>query len=340
MSLFSRGDSVASAHSASGADPFVSVVVPVYNTARYLRQCLDSLVQQSLKNIEIICVNDGSTDDSPQILAEYAACDPRIRVISKPNGGYGHTMNRGFAEARGEYVGILESDDFADPHMYRDLYRFAHKHALDLVKTNYYEHSEQGDVKRRPWKGFRYRRVFDPRSEQAALKVLPIIWAALYRRQLIVDNDIRFSETPGASYQDTSFVHQVWMSARRVALLPGAYVHYRVDNASSSVKSSSKVFEVCKEYGRSYEFMHRDPDRVRAFASILNRLKWDTYHWNYNRISDDLKPQFADRMAQEFRAAREEGSLRSKDFAPEVWEKLCLLMDDTEAFKRRYATGL
>lgn len=63
-------------------------------------------------------------------------------------------------------------------------------------------------------------------------------------------------------------------------------------------------------------------------------------HWNYNRISDDLKPQFADRMAQEFRAAREEGNLRSKDFAPEVWEKLCLLMDDTEAFKRRYATGL
>ena len=327
--------------SEEGASPKVSVVVPVYNVEKYLRECLDSLLAQTLKDIEIICVNDGSTDGSLAILEEYAARDPRVRVISKENGGYGHTMNRGFAAARGEYVGILESDDFADKHMYRDLYRFAKKHDLDLVKANYYEYnSDRGDVKQEPWAGFRYKRVFDPRVEQNALTALPIIWSALYRRSLIVDNGIVFNETPGASYQDTSFVHQVWMSARRVALLPKAYLHYRVDNAGSSVKSSSKVYAVCDEYELSESFMRRDPERLAAFAPIMNLLKLGTYRWNYNRIADEFKGEFADRMAQEYRAAREEGTLHADYFSPADWEMLCLLMDDTEAFKRKFAEGM
>lgn len=95
--------------------PKVSIVVPVYNVEKYLRECLDSLLAQKLKDIEIIVVNDGSTDSSADIAAEYAARDSRVRLISKENEGYGKTMNRGFSEARGEYVGIVESDDFADP---------------------------------------------------------------------------------------------------------------------------------------------------------------------------------------------------------------------------------
>ena len=102
--------------------PKVSIVVPVYNVEKYLRECLDSLLAQKLKDIEIIVVNDGSTDSSADIAAEYAARDSRVRLISKENEGYGKTMNRGFSEARGEYVGIVESDDFADPHMFKDMY--------------------------------------------------------------------------------------------------------------------------------------------------------------------------------------------------------------------------
>ena len=314
--------------------PKVSIVVPVYNTAQYLRECLDSLLAQKLHDIEVICVNDGSTDDSPAILAEYAARDPRIRVISKENGGYGHTMNRGFDAARGEYVGIVESDDFAEPTMFRDLYRFAKRHDCDLVKANYYEHSEAGDAKQEPFARYRYKHVFDPRAEQDVITQLPIIWSALYRRSLIQGEGIRFNETPGASYQDTSFVQQVWMAARRAALLPKAYLHYRVDNSGSSVKSSAKVFAVCDEYATSERFMRQDPERTAAFAPLLNLLKLGTYRWNFNRRG------FAERMADEYRAAREAGELDESYFSPNDWTMLSLLMEDLDGFMARYGEGM
>ena len=320
--------------------PKVSIVVPCYNVEKYLPECLDSLCGQTLKDIEIICVNDGSTDGTLGILRSYEEKDPRIVVIDKPNAGYGHTMNMGFARARGEYVGITESDDFASRDMFKTLYRFAKQHDLDLVKSNYYEHTDAGDTKMEPYARFEYRRVFDPRVEQDVLTVLPVIWAGLYRRQLLVDEGIRFNETPGASYQDTSFVHQVWCAARRVALLPGAYLHYRVDNVNSSVKSSSKIYEVCGEYAFTMDFLRRDPARYQAFAPIMNLLKLGTYRWNFNRIADEYRCGFAEKMAEEYRAAAAEGTLDASYFAPQDWEMLELLMKDTDAFMQRYGSGM
>ena len=92
--------------------PAVSLLVPIYNVERYLAECLDSALGQSLRDIEIICINDGSTDSSRKIIERYLQADPRVRVIDKPNSGYGASMNQGLDAARGEYVGILESDDF------------------------------------------------------------------------------------------------------------------------------------------------------------------------------------------------------------------------------------
>ena len=116
----------------------VSVVVPVYNVQKYLKKCLDSIVNQTLKEIEIICVDDGSTDSSGEILDQYAAKDKRVRVIHKKNTGYGNSMNIGFAAATGEYIGIVESDDFAELNMFETLYKVAHKNDLDVVKSSFY----------------------------------------------------------------------------------------------------------------------------------------------------------------------------------------------------------
>lgn len=320
--------------------PYVSVVVPVYNVQEFLSECLDSLVSQSLKNIEIICVNDGSTDDSLSVLRSYEEKDPRVKVLTKENRGYGHTMNLGFSAAKGEYIGICESDDFADKHMYEDMYRFAKKKKLDLLKANYYEHSETGDALQRPFDEFRYREVFDPRIYQGPLTALPVIWSALYKRDLIVSNGIRFNETPGASYQDTSFVHQVWMAARRVAILEKGYLHYRVDNANSSVKSSAKVFAVCDEYALSESFMRKDPERVAAFAPILNLLKLGTYRWNFNRITDESRPAFVKKMSEEFSRAKEDGSLDRAMFCDRDWEQVGLLIDDPDKFVEMYSGGM
>ena len=111
-------------------------------------------------------------------------------------------------------------------------------------------------------------------------------------------------------------------------------LHYRVDNAGSSVKSGKKVFAVCDEYELSQEFLNEDPERSKAFGEIINVLKLGTYRWNYWRITDDCKKEFAERMAEEYRAARDSGSLNEKLFAPQDWVLLQELMVDPEAFCR------
>ena len=119
-------------------NPCVSILVPVYNMERYLEKCFDALTRQTLDDIEIIAVDDGSTDASPRILARYAENDWRVKIITKPNSGYGASMNRGLDEARGDYIGIVEPDDYPDRVMFEKLYKAAEKHKCDLVKCNYY----------------------------------------------------------------------------------------------------------------------------------------------------------------------------------------------------------
>lgn len=320
--------------------PKVSIVVPVYNVEKYLKECIESLLSQKLKDIEIIAVDDGSTDSSLSILEGYASKDKRLRVISKENEGYGKTMNRGFSEARAEYIGIVESDDFADPKMFYDMYKFAKKHDLDIVKANYYEHSEKSDVFQEPFAGFDYKKVFDPRVEQNVLTCIPIIWSALYRRGMIEREGVRFNETPGASYQDTSFVFQAWASARRAAILPKGYLHYRVDNANSSVKSSAKVFAVCDEYRLSEEFISKDKEKKQAFEKLLNFLKYGTYKWNFNRLTNESRLEFAVRMREEFIDSDRNGTLDLSYFPVDDQKSLKMLISDFDSFMSEYAAGL
>ena len=123
--------------------PDVTVVVPCYNTERYLDQALSSAERNDRIALEIIVVNDGSTDGSLAIMRRHEARDHRVRVIDKPNGGYGQAVNRGFLEARGTYVAILEPDDYVLPHMYDDLFDLARSNACpDMVKSSYWRVSK------------------------------------------------------------------------------------------------------------------------------------------------------------------------------------------------------
>lgn len=316
--------------------PRISILVPVYNTSKYLKECLDSLVTQTFKNIEIICLNDGSTDNSLNIIMDYQARDKRIRVVDKKNQGYGSTMNLGIELAKGEYIGIVESDDFVDRNMYKKLYKFATRNNCDLVKCNYYEYSQHKDVKQKPFNDFKYKTVFDPREEKWVMCVLPIIWAALYRRSMIQKNDIKFNESPGASFQDTSFVFQCWASARRAAILPSCLLHYRVDNTNSSVKSSSKVFAVCDEYALSQSFLEKDPEKMVAFGELIQLLKLGTYRWNYERIDGLSKKDFARRMSEEYQEADRDGLLNRAFFNDQDWNIIRNLISNPDDFIKKH----
>ena len=133
-------------------NPYVSVIIPCYNNEEYLRECIESALAQTLNNIEIICIDDGSTDSSPAIMDEYASKASNIRVIKKANAGFGQTINTGIDAAAGRYLAILESDDYIEPAMYETLFRNAEELGFpDMVRCDFRRFYGEGD-----------KRTFDP----------------------------------------------------------------------------------------------------------------------------------------------------------------------------------
>ncbi|NGM17318.1 glycosyltransferase [Eggerthellaceae bacterium zg-893] len=286
----------------NGSAPSVSLLVPVYNVERYLAECLDSVVAQTFGDFEVVCVNDGSTDGSRDIIERYLA-DPRFRVIDKANSGYGASMNRGLREARGKYVAILESDDFMEPGALERLVGVAEDAGAQVVKARFWFYWSAPVPCNEPYRFYgdvTCGRPFCPMDDEAIFHEKPSIWSALYRRDFLEANDIRFLETPGASYQDASFNFKAWACADRVVVLDEEFVHYRQDNEASSVNSPAKVYCVCDEYAEMEAFARRLPARRDALRGILTRMRYDSYVWNIERLSFDLGRQFVFRMAEDF----------------------------------------
>ena len=321
---------------ARAAAPEVSVLVPIYNVEKYLEQCLSSLSGQTFGDFEVICINDGSTDGSRAIVRRFCDADPRFRVIDKPNSGYGDSMNRGLAAARGRYVAILESDDFFEPGALEALHAAAGRTGADVVKADFYLYWSAPEERRELFRIVDEReagRTMAPLDDLAVFFRKPSIWSALYRRDFLEENGIRFLPTPGASYQDAGFSFKVWASARSVAFLADPVLNYRQDNEASSVASPGKVFCVCDEYASMEGFVRaRGGSRERALLGILQRMKLDSYLWNYDRLAPELRPAFAERAAAEFRAALEEGIVDLSLFEPTARAELDALVADPEAF--------
>lgn len=322
----------------------VSVVVPVYNVEKYLRQCLESLVNQTLREMEIICVNDGSTDSSPQIIEEYMRKDSRVRMISKENTGYGHSMNCGFDQAQGEYVGIVESDDYAEPDMFEKLYHAAHAGQLDVSKAGfffYYSMPEEKNIRSEVVSREKSGRTFCPTKDFRLplemadfFSMKPTIWSAIYRTAFIRENGIRFLETPGASYQDAGFNFKVLLMAEKMQLLHGCYLHYRQDNENSSVNSEKKVYCVCDEYQEMKRFLNSYSGNRKRMERIRNRMKYDSYMWNLERLAPQFRRGFVEHASDELRDNLKNEELSSAYFETYDWKDLKLLTDDPEKFYR------
>ncbi len=323
--------------------PKLSILVPIYNAQKYLRQCLESLINQTLKEIEIICINDGSTDGSGTIIAEFAGLDNRIRVITKENSGYGDSMNQGLALARGTWVGICEPDDFCDQTMYKKLVQIAERWNCDIAKANYAEHTNlnKRDNLIPLYDPFPYKKPFSPHDNPRVLLTAPTIWAAIYRRSMIVENDIHFSNTPGASYQDASFAHQCWIAAQSVVFLREGLYRYRIDNDASSSKSPEKVFAICGEYDQTFEFLKaRGVDDLKFFGPWVNVMRSGVYVWNYNRIAEEYHLPFVEHWVQDLIQADDEGLFNPAFFTSEYRDLLGEMLDNPKGFCVKYKEAL
>lgn len=320
--------------------PKVSVLVPICNVERYLEECLDSLVAQSFTDFEAICINDGSTDGSRAIIQRYMDADKRFRVIDKPNSGYGASMNMGLANAVGEYIAILESDDFFEPSALGLLIDAAERNQSDVVKADFYlywstpqKHDELFHIV----DDLEIGRTLRPIDDLAIFFRKPSIWSALYRASFLRENGIDFLETPGASYQDAGFNFKVWASAERATFIAEPVLHYRQDNEKSSVNSAAKVYCVCDEYASMMAFVNGRFEGDSRLMGILECMKFDSYMWNFDRLSDELREEFVSRASEEFAEDLDRRLVDFGMFDPWTAADLRLLASDPARFLQLHA---
>lgn len=295
--------------------PLLTVLVPCYNVEKYVTQCLESILGQTYSNIEVICIDDGSTDSTPKILQDFSKRDPRIKIITKPNSGYGHSMNIGLDHASGDFIGIVESDDFIKQDMFEKLVTNAIKYQLDISRCSFYKYQTSShSVTTIKTDYVPKDRVLRPIDEQGPFSMPPSIWASIYRKDFLSKNKIRFLETPGASYQDTAFSFKCYYSADRFLMIDEPLLYYRIDNPNSSVNNPKKVFCVCDEYEEIWKFAQTKTERFDKIKNSIPQLQLATYKWNFNRLGRSLRALFLKKFREDFTKLKQQGLLDIKCF--------------------------
>ncbi|MBO7244764.1 MAG: glycosyltransferase [Alphaproteobacteria bacterium] len=313
--------------------PKISVIVPVYNVEKFLPKCLDSILNQTFKDFEVIILDDGSTDKSAKILDEYAKKETRFKIIHKENSGYGSSMNLGISQATGDYISIVEPDDFIDETMFEKLYSIANKEKADVVKSNYYSFVTATN-KSTPKIGIKEdTKISNPNIKDilTLLKLGPTIWTALYRRAFLVQNNIQFLNSPGASYQDLGFNFKTLIMAKKIALTNQAYYHYRTDNEGSSVKNPNKIFCVCDEF-KEIERYIKEQNKYEELKTILPIAKYSNYMWNYKRLPFKAKLKFLEVFQTEFSMYQQEGLLSPTTLGKKKYKRLQKLIKNPTLF--------
>lgn len=215
----------------------VSVIVPIYGVEDDLEAALDSILDQTMEDLEIILINDGSKDKCPQIIDAYAKKDNRIKAIHKENGGYGQTMNIGLSYATGEYIAIMEPDDYIDKNMYQDLYNIAKKFDSDVVKScfNRIQITNTKHIRKEQWSDeIPEDRSFTIFEYPYFLYYHPSVWTCLYKREFLSRHNIKFIEAPGAGWTDNPFQVQTMCLAKKINYTSKAYYNWQFPFAQDS----------------------------------------------------------------------------------------------------------
>ncbi|MDR3049455.1 MAG: glycosyltransferase [Elusimicrobiota bacterium] len=264
--------------------PKISVIIPVYNAEKYLKQCLESIVNQTFKDIEIICVNDGSIDNSLEILREYAACDNRIIVVNQTNQGAGIARNQGIEIARGEYIHFVDADDYIVDNAYENLYAIVNQNDLDFIKCKAYaidektnsrldiSYYELNDVP----KNFHNRIVnfFEAPDILVNIPVSP--WLGLFKKDFVYKKHIRFNNLKCVN--DRSFAFHSLISADKIMLINDYIVWHRRNVEMSLVSLRDKFFDChfasCENIKNIIKELPKNLQDI-----ILRRQISDIGHW-------------------------------------------------------------
>ena len=210
--------------------PKVSIVVPVYNVEEYIEKCILSLVNQTLKDIEIIFVNDGTKDNSEDIILRYQKEYPQIiKYLKKENGGLSSARNFGIPHSTGEYICFLDSDDYVETNMYETMYNEAVKGNFDMVECNFiweYPNKTRIDI------GQKYSSI-----KEALEKARVVAWNKLYKREIILNSKVRFPE--GLRYEDVEFFYEILPELGSIGYVDNPFIHY-VQRGNSIINTQNE----------------------------------------------------------------------------------------------------
>lgn len=264
-------------------DTLISVIIPVYNVEKYLECCLKSILNQTFVNIEVIVVNDGSTDGSGKICDYFAKTDKRVRVIHKENGGPVSARNAGLQVALGEYISYVDSDDWAEPNMLERLYTILNEYDIDIVMCGYYE--DTGNKSKSVYHGLKEGRY----DKEALLKnvypkmminenffewgIIPGLVAKLFKRKVIEHYQLEEDERIKMG-DDAACVYPALITARSIYIMHECLYHYRQVLTSLVRGTTSPDLE-----RQQYKIMHRyTKDRLIMLRDICDCVEqWDKY---------------------------------------------------------------
>ncbi|MBO7328446.1 MAG: glycosyltransferase [Lentisphaeria bacterium] len=273
----------------------ISVIVPVFNTAKYLKQCLDSLCAQSVPGIEFILVDDGSTDGSGSILKEYADNDSRFKLITQENRGFAGARNRGIEEASGEFIGFVDSDDWIEPDMFQKLWEIHNTDfQADIIQCScIHEYVNES--------------VSIPICNKAIIKLLAnsggklkgsealilddgTIWNRIYRRSMIKENDIGFKEEMTFG-EDVFFYWRALIAANKIIASPEYLYHYRRNRPGSQVASTDRrIFAYFKTISGIDRFVKEQGHT--ELIPWVNHLKLSFLSWGFERLNPEFHQEY------------------------------------------------
>lgn len=256
----------------------ISIIVPAYNAEKYIKKCLDSLIKQTYKDIEIIVINDGSTDKTEEIVKNYK--DKRIKYFKNKNQGIGKTRNFGIEKAKGNYIMFIDSDDYIEKRACEVMISKIVSCDLDMVVCDFYKEYDDG----------RIEEIRTPSFEDSSLKENQEIiteylcpWAKIYKRSLLIDNNIRFVEN--LKYEDAPFVIEAFDKSNKIGKVDECLNYYLIHGNSETTVRDRRCFDIIKivdkirKYAKDKEYLKDKIDRltVRIITNytIQQRMQQD-----------------------------------------------------------------
>lgn len=319
----------------------VSIIMPSLNVAPYIRQCVESVMNQTLQEIEILCIDAGSTDGTREIILELAAQDERIRLIDSTIKSYGYQVNCGIDEARGEYIGVVETDDYVSPNMFSHLYDLTQKYEkpdvahADMIWVLGYNTHQIRHIFDRKHKKFYFKRI-DNQSALFTHLCDGNIWDAIYRREFLLKNKIRCNESLGAAFQDIGFLQQVHTLAISFVYSDQPLYNYRVNREGSSSNKSNHARFLRQEWKFIMEshlianpawMVHRNfvyARLIQCFFGAMNQCI------NTSKIQDWEKDE--EWLIKRVRESVEKGTLAEEYLTQEERQQLYLLLYSMDSY--------